>query len=148
MISELFQKQHWLIHANQFRTSSSFSSFMTKTVIIHKPVYWCSAKQWTGFYMITASAMKELNEWMNEWMIKISVYKTKICSNLKVNRKRRMEKFGKIHRKTPAKEFLLAKLQGCKFTRGRTQLHMLTCELSDFFQSKYFMELMWTIAPE
>ena len=32
-----------------------FNSFMTETVII------CSANQWTGFYMITASAMKELS---------------------------------------------------------------------------------------
>ena len=32
-----------------------FNSFMTEAVII------CSANQWTGFYMITASAMKELS---------------------------------------------------------------------------------------
>ena len=31
-----------------------FNSFMTEAVI-------CSASQWTGFYMITASVMKELN---------------------------------------------------------------------------------------
>ena len=35
---------------------SWFNSFMTEAVII------CSANQWTGFYMITASIMKELKE--------------------------------------------------------------------------------------
>ena len=33
------------------------NSFMAEAVIISKPV----ANQWTGFYMITASDMKELN---------------------------------------------------------------------------------------
>ena len=33
---------------------SFVNSFMTEVVII------CSANQWTGFYMITASVMKEL----------------------------------------------------------------------------------------
>ena len=36
-----------------------FNSFMTEVVIIQKPV---SANQWTGFYMVTASVMKELKE--------------------------------------------------------------------------------------
>ena len=33
---------------------------MTEAVIILKPVHQCGANQWTGFYMITASVMKEL----------------------------------------------------------------------------------------
>ena len=37
---------------------STFNSFMTEAVIIYKPVHWF---QWTGFYMITASVMKELS---------------------------------------------------------------------------------------
>ena len=32
--------------------------FMTEAVIIYKPV---STNQWSGFYMITASVMKELS---------------------------------------------------------------------------------------
>ena len=36
--------------------SSWFNPFMTEAVII------CSTNQWTGFYMITASIMKELKE--------------------------------------------------------------------------------------
>ena len=35
---------------------------MTEAVIIYKPVHWFAEHQWTGFYMITASVMKELNE--------------------------------------------------------------------------------------
>ena len=38
----------------------SLNSFMTEAVIIWKPVH-RFANQWTGFYMITASVMKELN---------------------------------------------------------------------------------------
>ena len=38
-----------------------FNSFMTEAVIIKK------SNQWTGFYMITASVMKELNAKMEDF---------------------------------------------------------------------------------
>ena len=42
------------------RMDISFNSFMTEAVIIKKPVHWFAPQnQWTGFYMTTASVMKE-----------------------------------------------------------------------------------------
>ena len=45
--------------ANAFVGSGWFLTFMTEAVITKKPVHWF-AEQWTGFYMITGSIMKEL----------------------------------------------------------------------------------------
>ena len=47
------------MHADVFL--DLFNSFMTVAVIIETRPLICSANQWTGFYMITASVMKELN---------------------------------------------------------------------------------------
>ena len=49
------------IHA--FNVTAGFNSFMTEVGYhIETSPLICSANQWTGFYMITASVMKELNE--------------------------------------------------------------------------------------
>ena len=45
--------------------SVTFNSFMTKVVLI---LWYCSANQWTGFYMTTASVMKELKEKSVKWV--------------------------------------------------------------------------------
>ena len=55
----LVRQRHFSLIKRDF-----INSFMTEAVIIYKPVpqISCSANQWTGFYMITASVMKELME--------------------------------------------------------------------------------------
>ena len=40
--------------------TNTFSSFMTEVPIIKKPVHFCSANQWIGFFMIVTSFLKEL----------------------------------------------------------------------------------------
>ena len=57
-----FHKPFWKIH---------FNSFMTEAVIIQKPLV-CGANQWTCFYIITASVMKELK--LQEFNLPILCY--------------------------------------------------------------------------
>ena len=44
---------------NESSNSKDVNSFMTEVAIIQKPTQ-CSANQWAGLCMITASVMKEL----------------------------------------------------------------------------------------
>ena len=51
-----------------------FNSFMTETVIIEtSPLIW-GENQWTSFYMITASVMKELIHETETLLTKVSNY--------------------------------------------------------------------------
>ena len=65
----------YLLPINPTKTNVSmfkiFNSFMTEAVIIKKPNHWFSLQiNGTGFYMITASVMKELSSF--QWNEQIS----------------------------------------------------------------------------
>ena len=65
------------VFTNKKANTCSQSTMATMTELFHdggryhietSPLI-CPANQWTGFYMITASVMKELIEWMRHWTL-------------------------------------------------------------------------------
>ena len=69
-ISELSQyKQRWM-HSFCFSDSRCKLNLSWQRPLSYRNQSICSANQWTGFYMITASVVKELMKWVGIFQMK------------------------------------------------------------------------------